>query len=98
MSTPRVVLYTKPGCHLCEDMRDQLEAALRDSAEPVHAVDIAGDLDLYMRYRYDIPVLVVDGREVARHRISDVALNQALAAAGLREGYGIPQGRDGAQT
>jgi len=78
MPTPRVVLYTKPGCHLCEDMRDQLDAALRGSAEPVHAVDIAGDLDLYMRYRHDIPVLVID------HRISDVALTKALAAAGLR--------------
>ncbi len=84
MSSPRVVLYTKPGCHLCDDMRDQLDAALRGSVEPVHAVDIAGDLHLYMRFRYDIPVLVIDGREVARHRISDVALSEALAAAGLR--------------
>lgn len=84
MSSHRVVLYTKPGCHLCEDMRGQLDAALRGSAEPLHAVDIAGDLDLYMRYRYDIPVLVIDGHEVARHRISDVALTEALAAAGLR--------------
>lgn len=84
MPTPRVVLYTKPGCHLCDDMRDQLDAALRGSAEPVHAVDIAGDLDLYMRYRHDIPVLVIDGHEVARHRISDVELSKALAAAGLR--------------
>lgn len=84
MSSPRVVLYTKPGCHLCDDMRDQLDAALRGSVEPVHAVDIAGDLHLYMRFRYDIPVLVIDGREIARHRISDVALSEALAAAGLR--------------
>lgn len=83
MPPPRVLLYSKPGCHLCEDMRDQLEAALRGSAEPVHSVDITGDLDLYMRYRYDIPVLVIDGREVARHRITDEALAGALRAAGL---------------
>lgn len=83
MSTPRIVLYTKPGCHLCDDMRDQLAAALRGADTPVQYVDIAGDLDVYMRYRYDIPVLLVDGREVARHRITDETLRGALLAAGL---------------
>ena len=84
MPTPRIVLFTKPGCHLCDDMRDQLDAALRGSDTPVQDVDIAGDLDIYMRYRHDIPVLLIDGHEVARHRITDQALVAALAAAGLR--------------
>ncbi|MFN7979684.1 MAG: glutaredoxin family protein [Vicinamibacterales bacterium] len=84
MTEPRIVLYTKPGCHLCDDMRDQLEAALRGTAHVVHHIDIAGDLDVYMRYRYDIPVLHIDGAEVARHRITDAALAAALGAAGLR--------------
>lgn len=83
MPAQRVVLYTKPGCHLCDDMRDQLDAAL-GAATLVHEIDIAGDLDVYMRYRYDIPVLVIDGREVARHRIDDAVLAEALDAAGLR--------------
>lgn len=84
MTESRIVLYTKPGCHLCDDMRDQLTAALRGSAERVQYVDIAADLDVYMRYRHDIPVLLIDGREVARHRITDTALTAALGAAGLR--------------
>lgn len=83
MTAPRIVLYTKPGCHLCDDMRDQLSAALRGTPEPVQHVDIAADLDVYMRYRHDIPVLLIDGREVARHRITDAALREALLAAGL---------------
>ena len=84
MTAPRILLYTKPGCHLCDDMRDQLDAALRGSDTPVHYVDIAGDLDVYMRYRHDIPVLIIDGHEVARHRITETALLEALTAAGLR--------------
>lgn len=83
MITARVVFYTKPGCHLCEDLRDQLERALRGTQVPVQYVDIAGDLDVYMRYRHDVPVLTVDGREVARHRITDAALQAALREAGL---------------
>ncbi len=83
MSTPRIVLFTKPGCHLCDDMREQLDLALRGTSVHVDEVDIAGDLDVYMRYRHDIPVLLVDGREVARHRITDETLREALLAAGL---------------
>lgn len=79
----RVLLYTKPGCHLCDEMLDQLRAALRGSATVVTERNIALDLDDYERYKHDIPVLMIDGREVARHRVSEAALLAALRDAGL---------------
>jgi glutaredoxin len=84
MTAARVVLYTKPGCHLCDDMRDSLQAALRGRGVDVTEHNIALSLDDFERYKHDIPVLVIDGREVARHRISEAALEAALRAAGLR--------------
>lgn len=78
-----MVLFTKPGCHLCDDMRDLLEAALRGTGVAVTERNIASNLDDFERYKHDIPVLVVDGREVARHRIADAALRAALRQAGL---------------
>lgn len=84
MNASRVLLYTKPGCHLCDDMRDVLEAALRGTGIAVAERDIARDLDDYERYKHDIPVLMIDGREVARHRITEPALLAALRSAGLR--------------
>lgn len=84
MTDARVVLYTKPGCHLCDDMRDRLQAALRGTGVAVAERNIASSLDDFERYKHDIPVLVVDGREVARHRISDPELDAALHQAGLR--------------
>jgi len=81
---PRVMLYTKPGCHLCEDMRDLLHAVLRGTGTAVSERNIALDLDDYERYKHDIPVLMIDGREVARHRMSETALVAALREAGLR--------------
>jgi glutaredoxin len=83
MPPPRVLVYTKPGCHLCDDMLDLLHFALRGRGESVTERNIALDLDDFERYKHDIPVLVIDGREVARHRISEAALLAALDAAGL---------------
>lgn len=83
MHDARVVLYSKPGCHLCEDMHGQLRRALRGTGVTVTERNIALDLDDFVRYQYDIPVLAIDGREVARHRITEEALVSALRVAGI---------------
>jgi glutaredoxin len=83
MPPSRIQIYTKPGCHLCDDMLDLLRVTLRGSGVNPTERNIALDLDDFERYKHDIPVLVIDGREVARHRISEPALQAALAAAGI---------------
>ena len=83
MPAARVLVYTKPGCHLCDDMLDLLRAVLRGSGVEVDERNIVVDLDTYDRYKHDIPVLTIDGREVARHRITAPALMAALHQAGL---------------
>jgi len=84
MTDGRVVLFTKPGCHLCDDMRDGLGALLgARMAAAVVERNIAASLDDFERYKHDIPVLVVDGREVARHRVSVAALAATLRIAGI---------------
>lgn len=85
MPAARILVYTKPGCHLCDDMLILLHRALRGSGVEVHERNIALDLDDYERYKHDIPVLTIDGREVARHRITERALAAALHQAGLQQ-------------
>lgn len=84
MSGSRVLLYTKPGCHLCDEMLDLLHTALHGTGIAVVERNIALDLDDYERYKHDIPVLLIDGREVARHRVTETALAAALRDVGLR--------------
>lgn len=84
MLAARVLIYTKPGCHLCDDLFELVRSALRGTDVSVAERNIALDLDDYQRYGHDIPVLMIDGREVARHRISEAALLAALNEAGLR--------------
>lgn len=81
-AVPRIVLYGKPGCHLCEDMRALVDEALEGTGLTVEDVDITRDLELFVRFRHDVPILEVDGREVARHRTTATVLAAALTAAG----------------
>lgn len=50
---PDLLLYTRPGCHLCE----QALALVRDAGEEPRRVDISGDLKLLREYGARIPVL-----------------------------------------
>ncbi len=57
-----VVLYTTPGCHLCE----QAEEILYETATRFRSIDIADDVDLIKRYGVRIPVVADEmGRELS---------------------------------
>jgi glutaredoxin len=66
---PRVVLYTKSNCGLCDEMKAQIALAQCDEMYSLEEVDIELDPELYARYRYEIPVLCVNGVEAFRHRL-----------------------------
>lgn len=74
----RVTFYTKPGCHLCEHAEDLLEDLRRDYDLRVTTIDITSDLSIFERYKYDIPVIVVDGGGTASGRIAEADVRQAL--------------------
>jgi hypothetical protein len=70
MAQARIILYSKPGCHLCELMKKEMAKA--DCAElyKLEEINIEGNAELLARYRHDIPVLMIDGVEVFRHRLT----------------------------
>lgn len=67
---PDLVLYRRPGCHLCEDARAALDALLADRETrglPVPALvehDIDADEALHRRYAFTIPVVALGDREL----------------------------------
>lgn len=80
---PKLILFTKPGCHLCE----QVEALLLELQDALgfawESRDITGDPASYDRYQHAIPVVWLDGREVLRAdagRIDRDALRALLAS------------------
>jgi glutaredoxin len=84
-----VTLYSKPGCHLCENARALLDELASERRFAVDEIDIQRDAALFERFRHDIPVVLVDGVEIARGRIDERHLIAALA----RSGQDAPGGR-----
>ena len=66
----QVILYSKPGCHLCEVMKKEMAKAGCAELYELQEINIESDAELSARYRYDIPVLMVDGVEAFRHRLT----------------------------
>jgi len=76
--TPEVVLYGRPGCHLCEDALAVLERVRRRTPFALRQVDIESDDALLTRYLERIPVVTVDGREIFQLFVDEQALEAAL--------------------
>ncbi len=76
-----VTLYGRPGCHLCDDAAPALEALARAAGARLVRVNIDDDDDLIRRYGLEIPVVAVDGVEVAHAPLSLDRVREALARA-----------------
>ena len=65
----RVIIYSKPGCHLCEEAKAVMRGADCSDLFTIKEVNIELDVELLARYRWDIPVIMIDGTEAFRHRV-----------------------------
>jgi glutaredoxin len=64
-----VTLYTRPGCHLCEEAKMQISPLLSSAGARLREVNIGTDPVLRARYDYDVPVIFLGTRKVAKHRL-----------------------------
>ena len=80
MSTlPRIVVYGRPGCHLCDDALAVLERIRADTPFALETIDIEGDDALLRAYIERIPVVAVDGLEVYDYHVDEADLRARLA-------------------
>ena len=77
-----LTLYSRPGCHLCDEMKAVVERVTRAAGVParIEEVDISTDAGLEARYGMEIPVLLVDGKKAAKYRVTEDELTRLLAA------------------
>ncbi len=77
-AAPRVTLYTKPGCHLCDDARVVVERVCAEVGEAYAEVDVLSSPELVRRYGEEIPVTLVDGAQHDFWRVDPERLRAAL--------------------
>jgi glutaredoxin len=78
LAKARVIIYGRPGCHLCDEARQAIEAARCPDEYTLDEINIESDPDLLRRYRDDIPVIIINGVEAFRHRLTSDAFRERL--------------------
>ena len=73
-----VTIYSKPDCHLCERAKGVIALCRRKADFALEEVDISQNSELFERYRNDVPVILLDGQEVARHFVREHKLLELL--------------------
>jgi len=74
----RLVLVGKPDCGLCDELREVAESVAPAFQLHLEEVDVRDHPDLELHYLFEIPVLLLGGREVARHRTTREELRSRL--------------------
>ncbi len=80
----KVIIYSRPGCHLCEEAKAAMRAASCEGEYTLDEVNIENDPELLERYKDDIPVITFNGVEAFRHRVKSDEFAKALLQVARR--------------
>ena len=78
MATVELTLYSRPGCHLCDDMKAIVTPVARELGCIVKEIDISGQPELESRFGQEIPVLFVGAHKAFKYRLTESALRRRL--------------------
>lgn len=82
-----LTIYSRPGCHLCDDMKIVVRRVIAQTAPgtvSLTEIDISTDRALEQSFGHEIPVLLIDGRKVAKYRITENELKRTLLTSSSR--------------
>ena len=65
----RIEIYSKPDCSLCEDAKRVIQQVRQRIPFQLTEVNIEEDRALFDEFRYEIPVIFIDGRKAFKHRV-----------------------------
>ena len=81
-----LTIYSRPGCHLCDEMKDVVRRVAQSVPLQLEEIDISTSRELEDRYGLEIPVLLVEGKKAAKYRIGEEDLRRVLAGRAQRAG------------
>ena len=73
-----LILYTRAGCHLCDEAKGSLAPVLQEFGVALKEVDVDTDPALAARYGEQVPVLMLDGRKLAKFHVDVAQVRRAL--------------------
>ena len=82
----QVVIYTRPGCHLCEEAKQEMLAAHCADQYVLEEVNIESDPALVERYALEIPVITINGTKAFKYRLTAAEFRKAVRRNSLESG------------
>jgi glutaredoxin len=79
-----VTIYSRPGCHLCEQAKRQLAPLLAEFGARLTEINIDEDPELRARYDYDVPIIFLGARKAAKHRVDLDQFRRQLRDASVK--------------
>jgi len=76
-----ITLYTRPGCHLCDEAKAAIAPLLREFGAVLREVNIDDDPVLMERYGWDVPVFFIGPKKTAKHRVDLEQFRRQLQSA-----------------
>jgi glutaredoxin len=78
--SPKITLYTRKGCCLCDDAKRVLDSARRRVSFDLKEIDIDQDAELRKIYNDEVPVIAINGSKAFKYRVTEQELLKKLAA------------------
>ncbi len=73
-----LTIYSRPGCHLCDEMEATIARVALTIPLTLEHIDISTDPELEARFGLEIPVLMIDGKKAAKYRVDEEELRRIL--------------------
>jgi glutaredoxin len=89
MAMPEIIIYSKPDCCLCEEVKEQLKKMQELHAFAWREVNILEDPSAYQRFKEEIPVVFINGKKAFKYRLDEKRFVRILQSAGHKQ---EPQG------
>ena len=80
----RVEIYSRPGCHLCDEAKAVIDSVRGRHHLEVHVVNVEDDPQLEARYGTEIPVVFINGKKTFKYRVDAAELERKLTAPELK--------------
>jgi glutaredoxin len=74
----RVDIYSRPGCHLCDEAKGTIEQVLRGRNAIVRLIDVESDPELEARYGSEIPVVFINDERAFHYRVDKIELERKI--------------------
>jgi glutaredoxin len=74
----QIEIYSRPGCHLCEEAKAVIEPFSRRYPLEIRVTDVDSSPNLRTQYGTEIPVILINGTEAFRHRVDAKSLERKL--------------------